>query len=182
MLNYEYCAYTYRHRKALLYLIEKKITDPELKKKMIKKAKVHDMDKMFLYKYLPKKVASEYHRSHASHHMENDLPKTFEDKVEAIFDYECAAYTKPDKPLNAYDTIVKFKPQLLNELVDILKQFNMDSSYTVLDDEDGVRYMKQFEHVSREQINNEINEYLHQLSSDEFCKLTDFINKYKSCE
>ena len=42
--------------------------------------------------------------------------------------------------------------------------------------------MKQFEHVSRKQINDEISEYLYQLSGDEFCKLTDFINKYKSCE
>lgn len=179
MLNYEYCAYTYRHRKALMYLIEKKIIEPELKKKMIEKAKVHDMDKMFLYKFLPKKVASKYHKEHASHHMENDLPKTFEDKVEAVFDYECAAYTKPDKPLNAYDTILKYKPELFDKLIDILKKFGMDSSYTVLDDKDGIAYMMNFKYVSEEDINNEIDEYLKTISAEDFQRLIDFVNNYK---
>ena len=170
MLNYEYCAYTYRHRKALMYLIEKKITDPELKKKMIEKAKVHDMDKMFLYKYLPKKIASEYHRSHASHHMENDLPKTFEDKIEAVFDYECAAYTKPDKPLNAYDTLINYYQGMESVIMPILEEMEIDESNLPMD-EDILKLAQELDDVSIEEIVNELKESINLLTTEQPKKL-----------
>ena len=42
-----------------------------------------------------------------------------------IIDWECARYTKPDKPLNAYDTLYKFYPQLENEILPLLNRFNL---------------------------------------------------------
>ena len=38
---------------------------------------------------------------------ENDIEKTKLDYMEMILDWESARYTKPDKPLNAYDTLYK---------------------------------------------------------------------------
>lgn len=40
MKNFEFCAYTYRHRKALVYVINKLITDEALKKKMLARAEI----------------------------------------------------------------------------------------------------------------------------------------------
>ena len=43
-----------------------------------------------------------------------------------IIDWECARYTKPDKQLNAYDTLYKFYPNLEKEILPILKEFKLD--------------------------------------------------------
>ena len=77
--------------------------DPDLKEEMLKRARIHDMDKMVMYLFLEQKEAQKIHMMHQPHHLENSLPRTYEDLVETIIDYECAPYTKPDKPLNAYD-------------------------------------------------------------------------------
>ena len=74
-----------------------------LKEEMLKRAKIHDMDKMVMYLFMEQKEAQKIHMMHQPHHLENSLPRTYEDLVETIIDYECAPYTKPDKPLNAYD-------------------------------------------------------------------------------
>ena len=45
-----------------------------------------------------------------------------------IIDWECARYTKPDKPLNAYDTLYKYYPQLEEKILPILKELKIDKS------------------------------------------------------
>ena len=102
MKNFNWCIYTYRHRRAFEYCVNKLIHDPDLKEEMLKRAKIHDMDKMVMYLFLEQKEAQKIHMMHQPHHLENSLPRTYEDLVETIIDYECAPYTKPDKPLNAY--------------------------------------------------------------------------------
>ena len=103
MKNLNWCIYTYRHRRAFEYCVNKLIHDPNLKEEMLKRARIHDMDKMVMYLFLEQKEAQKIHMMHQPHHLENSLPRTYEDLVETIIDYECAPYTKPDKPLNAYD-------------------------------------------------------------------------------
>ena len=103
MKNLNWCIYTYRHRRAFEYCVNKLIHNPDLKEEMLRRAKVHDMDKMVMYLFLEQKEAQKIHMMHQPHHLENNLPKTYEDLVETVIDYECAPYTKPDKPLNAYD-------------------------------------------------------------------------------
>ena len=138
---------------------------------MLKRANVHDMDKLILYQFIDKKEASSYHKENASHHMTNNIPKTYFDKLEAVLDYESAGYTKPDKPLNAFDTINKFKkenilPELIcNELLDICKEYNINSSYSVTKDEEGMKYLSKFEKVSEEEIFDEILIYFLMKSS-----------------
>jgi len=37
-----------------------------------------------------------------------------------IVDWECARFTKSDKPLNAYDTLYKYYPQLEDKILPLL--------------------------------------------------------------
>ncbi|MDO4961187.1 MAG: hypothetical protein Q4E57_04950 [Eubacteriales bacterium] len=149
MKNADWCAYTYRHRKAFEYTAEKLIKDPELKAKMLRRAKVHDMDKLLLYLFTDDQLeAQRIHVSHSAHHLENDLPRTYEDYVETVIDYECAPYTKPDKPLNAWDFANKLlrlgalKPETAEILFGIMHELGIDRSYLLTEtDPEGIKYL-----------------------------------------
>ena len=101
--------YTLKHKRAFLK------TEKELLGKNTIRGYLHDIDKVFLYIIMDKKKAHKIHRSHAKHHMEN--AKTEEDKIQMIIDWECARYTKPDKPLSAYDFMMKAYPDHKEELM-----------------------------------------------------------------
>ena len=90
---------------------------------------IHDADKIFLY-LLPisKKTAHNLHRKSSRHHAESTVKKTKKDYVEMIIDWECARYTKPDKPLNAEQTLHKFYPQLKTQIIPILKELGLRSN------------------------------------------------------
>ena len=176
MKNIECCKYTYRHRKAFLYLVNKLIKDEKTKNEMMIRTRFHDLDKMTLYLFLEKKEASFYHRETSSHHLENNWPKTYYDYLEAIIDFECAGYTKPDKPLNAHDTILKiFKykvdENIYNLLINIIKEYNLDSSYSVLDDKAGIEFMKKYENVTEEMVLYEVLDYTSHFARNSFVKL-----------
>ena len=47
--------------------------------------------------------------------------------LEIIIDWECARYTKPDKPLNAYETLLKYYPEVTDEVLPILEGLGLDS-------------------------------------------------------
>ena len=166
MRNFDYCAYTYRHRKALVYTINKIIKDENVKNIMLEKAKIHDMDKMVLYLFIEKSVASDYHRRTASHHVNSEAEKTYYDYLEAVLDYECAGYTKPDKPYNVFDIINifhdsgRFDDKITEKLLNITKELGINYSYSVTEDVEGMNYMKQFEEVTEEMILAEVLEYV----------------------
>ena len=159
--NFEYLKYTYLHRRAFVYTINKLITDSELKTELLKRSETHDMDKMISYLFCEKKYSSELHKNTAQHHMENNLPKSYYDFVEAVIDYECAGYTKIDKPLNAYDTILKYSPSHSDELLNICEKLGINKSYlnsSELDSE-AKKYIYADTEVSEEDILKEINNY-----------------------
>lgn len=166
MNNLEFCIYTYKHRKALEYLVHKLIKDDDLKVTMLKRIKFHDMDKMCMYQFLEKKDASKLHRETAPHHMENEIPKNKYDYIEAVLDYESAGYTKPDKPLNAYDTINRFEQnhvlneETIKELKKVLEELNINYSYSVTQDKEGMNYLNAFSNITEEDIKNELITYL----------------------
>lgn len=112
--------YTKDHRKAFRK-IEKEILGHNTWRSI-----VHDLDKVILYNIWPHNKVKNFHRSTARHHVENNIKKTRNDYIEMIIDWECARYTKPDKPLNAYDTLYKWYPELENEILPILKEFKLD--------------------------------------------------------
>ena len=91
--------YTWEHRKMVQKLAkEKGYSFP-----------FHDLDKVFLYPILGKKFTHNLHRFWSGHHLHNGNIKN---KIEAAFDWESARYTKPDKPLDAFDTWKKYYPNV----------------------------------------------------------------------
>ena len=171
MKYFEYCQYTYRHRQALRYLIEKLIRESDVKREMLRRADVHDIDKIIMYQFLSRKEASKIHKATATHHMANSIPKTYFDKLEAVLDYESAGYTKPDKPFNAFDTINRFKndgivdAKTCDELLEICEKYGLVGSYSVTKDAVGMNYLSQFEEVTEEMINEDIRAY--------FCRIVN---------
>lgn len=111
--SYKHIPYTFKH-----YLAFRKV-----EKKLLGKHKYwhHDLDKILLYVFCPwlgTKRISRFHQRYNSHHpiwCDKDnwshTKKAYNiDFVEAIIDWECARYTKEDKPLNAYDTMFNYCP------------------------------------------------------------------------
>lgn len=87
---------------------------------------LHDTDKLVLYEVLPKSEASRIHKKYAPHHIANS--RNSMDLEQCIIDYECARFTKPDKPLNAYDTIFKYFPNNYKKLEPTLIKLGINSS------------------------------------------------------
>lgn len=169
MKNFDWCAYTYRHRRMIDYLIEKLIHEDSLKTEMRKHAKLHDMDKILLYQVMDQQTAQNIHVEEQPHHLNCKKEKTYYDLVETVLDYESAPYTKPDKPLNAFDFTHKLiemgliKESVGEQLFQIMHELGIDYSGTVQQDTEGLAYAKQYENVTEEMILQEIVEYVKQL-------------------
>lgn len=100
--------YTLYHKQAFMALtfdFYEVIVTPEI---------LHDTDKLVLYGLIDYKNASGLHKDFSSHHY-GSLAKEFYVE-EAIIDYECARFTKPDKPLNAYETVMRLRPPESHDL------------------------------------------------------------------
>ena len=112
--------YTLRHKKAFLK-VEKQLTG-----KNTLRGYLHDSDKILLYLFcfwMNVKDIHKFHRKMNRHHVKNNLKKTTNDLIETIIDWECARLTKPDKPLNAYDTLMKFYPDYKKIYLPIIKKY-----------------------------------------------------------
>lgn len=117
--------YTWRHKVAFLKV------ERELLGHNTSRGYAHDLDKLLLLYPAAfitghdKKWVQKTHRAHNRHHMENKQNKTRGDYIEMIIDWECARYTKADKPLNAYETMNKFYPQMAPYLLPIMREFGL---------------------------------------------------------
>lgn len=119
---YRHIPYTWRHYIMVL----------KLQKKYIGTIKYpfHDLDKLLMYIFLPflgTKTIKKIHRKNCKHHISDD--KTIENLnfEEAIIDWESARYTKPDKQLNARETIEYYKKnsKYYGELIKQLEKFGL---------------------------------------------------------
>lgn len=158
MKNQEYIEYTYLHRKVVIYLANKYIKRD--KEKILKQIQYHDMDKLFMYLFYDKKDVSAMHRKLTSHH-ENEIEKNYIDYIEMILDWESARYTKPDKPLNAYDTLYKYYPNMEHEILPILKEFEIDKPNLPME-KDVLEYANSLKNISMEDIEKELIDYIKQ--------------------
>jgi len=114
--------YTLRHKVAFLQ-VEKR-----LRGKYTWRGLLHDAEKPFLYliPWMSDEDVQKFHRAHNRHHVKNNLKKSKEDLLDAVIDWECARMTKPDKPLNAYDTLMKFYPEYKDEYLPIIKEYLLE--------------------------------------------------------
>lgn len=117
--NFGAIKYTLEHRKAFRK-VEKELLGHNTWRSL-----VHDIDKVILYNFWEHKKVKEFHRKTARHHVENDIRKNKGDYIEMVIDWECARFSKPDKPLNAYDTLYNLYPNLEEIILPILKEFNI---------------------------------------------------------
>lgn len=140
--NYEKLYYTFLHRRAFCYVLDTYFPDHPMYDDLDYRAEMHDLDKaLFLALGGDRKEASAYHRATNPHHMEGNANPTELDMVEAIIDYECAGFTKADKPLNAYDTVVQWGKPHASELIALMEDFGMARSYeNTPDDADWVEW------------------------------------------
>lgn len=109
--------YTLAHRKAFRK-IEKQLLGHNTTRSLF-----HDLDKVILYPFFDYKKVRNFHRSHAKHHIIK--AKRRNDFIQMVIDWECARYTKPDKPLNARETLYKFYPELEDKILPILEEFKL---------------------------------------------------------
>ena len=120
--SWRYQKYTLEHKIAFVdtFII--------LRNHLTSAALSHDTDKLVLYGVMEKSAASRLHRDFSNHHIFNC--KEPEHYINCIIDYECARFTKKDKPLNAYDTIMKYCPDQYDNLKPYLQQLGIDSKDT----------------------------------------------------
>lgn len=107
--RFEHIKYTWEHKKAFLE-VEKELTGHNTISGYL-----HDLDKIIMYLIMSKRY-SKIHRKISTHH----VPKCMKTKNrirQAIIDWECARKTKPDKPLNAYETCKTYYAQYENQIV-----------------------------------------------------------------
>jgi len=70
----------------------------------------HDFMKMINIALFGDKIATKLHRAFSGHHAHEyadihcNVYRDIPNKIEAAIDWESARFTKPDKPLDAYDT------------------------------------------------------------------------------
>ena len=167
MRNLEQCKYTYVHKKIMEYMVEKYCVDEYVKTEMLKRIKNHDMDKLTSYLFYPKPVAAKNHRANMPHHVNNDLNKDMFDYIEMVFDWESARYSKSDKPMNAYDALYAYYPELEDKILPILKGFNLAKPTNGFE-EDILNYsLKLQKEVNEDLIIEEIIEYIKRLKDFE---------------
>lgn len=114
--NIDKIKYTWRHKKALLDIEKKLLGHNTLR------GYLHDVDKLIMYCIMPTELAHNIHVLISRHH---DQAHTKSDFIQMVIDWECARFTKPDKPLNAADTMRKYYPYLKSEIEPILKELNL---------------------------------------------------------
>lgn len=118
--------YTWKHKVAFLKI------EHELLGHNTLSGYLHDLDKILLWYpvalvlHKDTKWCHNHHRRFSKHHVENKSKKTRKDYINMIIDWECARYTKPDKPLNAYETMQKFYPELQHVIMPLLEEFKLN--------------------------------------------------------
>lgn len=173
MKNLEWLKYTYRHRRAFEYCVRKLVVQPGLREEMLRRSRIHDMDKMIMYLFMDQAQAQTLHAMTKAHHLENDLPRSYEDLVETVIDYECAPYTKPDKPLNAFDfTKMLLQYKVLDEaraesLFNIMRSMGIDHSADLTEDAEGMEYVNNIGDVTEEMLLEEILTYINENPDNE---------------
>jgi len=65
----------------------------------------------------------EFHTAHSRHHLLK--ARTHKDYVQLIIDWECARFTKLDKPMNAYDFLINCKPEEKEKILPIIQELDI---------------------------------------------------------
>lgn len=104
----------------------------------------HDWDKPFLYliPFVTSDRIQQWHRRFQPHHLSARVQKRTEHLLQTYIDWECALWTKPDKPLNAYATLLHFYPDYIEQMIPVLLAVDPQSVTPQLVDADARRKSK----------------------------------------
>lgn len=117
MKNKDKIQYTIAHRKAFRK-IEKQLLGHNTIRSLF-----HDLDKVFLYALFDYKKVHNFHRKHSRHHISK--ARTHSDFIQMVIDFECARFTKPDKPLNARETLNKFYKDHTDKILPVIVELGL---------------------------------------------------------
>lgn len=117
MKNAERIQYTKNHRKAFRK-VEKQLLGHNTFRSLF-----HDLDKVILYMFFDYKKVHKFHREHTRHHAVK--ARTHTDLVQMAVDWECARFTKPDKPLNARKTLAAYYPEWTDRMEPVLDELGL---------------------------------------------------------
>lgn len=120
--NLNLLKYTYLHRREV-YRIGNEL---RVKESLLDSLWMHDIDKLIIYLFRDKQETQKIHRLLNRHHNRNETDK--EILVEMLLDWESARFTKPDKPLNAYDTMKKYYPDMETKMLPIIEELGLNHS------------------------------------------------------
>lgn len=112
--------YTLKHKEAFLQV------EKQLRGKNTLSGYLHDAEKPLMYLFCFWMSISDihkFHRAHNRHHVKNNLKKSTDDLLDTVIDWECARITKPDKPLNAYDTLMTYYPEYEKVYLPIIQKY-----------------------------------------------------------
>lgn len=100
----------------------------------------HDVDKLFMYcnPLLNEKQIQQIHRSKRPHHV-CPAQRKVKNLLEMFIDWDCAAITKPDKPLDAYATLLHFYQKQIMLMFPICLAANPDRVSPIVMDLDEKR-------------------------------------------
>jgi hypothetical protein len=108
--------YTILHKKAY-----KKIEKQLLGKNTLR-GYLHDLDKIFMLIFLPRELVHKIHRKFSRHH---NRARNRKDYIDMVIDWECARFTKADKPLTAVETLYAYFPEKEKDILPLLKEFKL---------------------------------------------------------
>lgn len=168
MKNLDWCVYTYKHRIAFRHVVKKLCREPEVYSEMMKRADVHDMDKMLMYQFLDQNTAQLHHVRTKPHHLESGLGKSDMDLLETVIDYECAPYTKPDKPLNAYDFTLKLMDMNVldrtrgDRLISIMHRLGIDRSCSITETDEWKSFTQSLPVITEDMIKLQLVKYINE--------------------
>lgn len=118
------------------YTLKHKIAFLRVEKRMLGhntiRGYLHDLDKIVMYLVMNAQKAHKIHTSRAKHHHKN--AKTRKHRIQMLIDWECARFTKSDKPLDAWETMYKYYPELELELKPLMFEFSLDKGRVKPDD------------------------------------------------
>ena len=123
--NFHKMKYTCLHRQAIFTLADRLGINQRI-------FWIHDIDKYFMYLSLDESMARECHRRLNLHHYYN-IPECVDRIVliEMMLDWESARLSKPDKPLNAYETLHKLMPNSMIQYMEpLLKEYGLNHPCT----------------------------------------------------
>lgn len=155
--NMDYIKYTILHIKTIEQIYK------DLGKQNVNE--LHDLDKVAFYTMLSKQDAHNLHREIQKHH--NHHNEEMEVIVDEVMDWESAHFTKPDKPLSAYETLEKYYND--SKVYDKIKQVMIDfdlwnkGNYVCITEEE---FYKKIDEISLEEVANYVKrgkQYLHDI-------------------